>query len=63
MPTISFTVSSGEAARVSAAYGARLGLGRDATLAEVKTAIVKEVIAVVAQFETVITSPTHIGPT
>jgi len=47
MATISFTFSADHAQRMGVAYGAHLGLGRDATAAEVRQAIIDEIIQTV----------------
>ena len=51
MPTITLTASAPVAARVVAAYGLHLGLGRDATLEEVRAEIATQTIALVKHIE------------
>lgn len=68
MASFSIAVTAEQAQRVSAAYGDFLGLGRDATLAEVKAALIAEVRSVVRAYETraaiaAVAAPTDVEPT
>lgn len=51
MPQISLTVTAEQAQRIGAALGRYLRLGRDATLAEVKSFLVDRIRAMVRQEE------------
>lgn len=51
MPNITLTVSSDHAIRLAAAFGRELGLGRPATLAEIKTYLSNQLKNMVQQRE------------
>ena len=51
MPTISLTFDASNATRIATAFGALLGLGRDATQAEVKAYLVTHMRDVVRERE------------
>lgn len=51
MATLTITTTSQQDARIVAAFGAELGLGRNATAAEVKAAIINYVKTVVYERE------------
>lgn len=51
MATLTITTTAGDAARVAAAFGARLSLGRDATAAEIKQQTVQFLRGVVQEYE------------
>lgn len=51
MPSITITTTTDQAARLSPAYGDKLNLGRDATQAEVKDALIAEMKSVVRAYE------------
>jgi hypothetical protein len=51
MAVLTITTTAGEAQRVATAFGARLGLGRDATNAEVKTAVIAYIRSIVRTYE------------
>lgn len=51
MATMTITTTTEQAARVATAFGALLHLGRDATAAEVKQAVIAYMRAVVLQYE------------
>lgn len=51
MPTLSITVTAEQAARIAEAYGANYIPPRDATMAEVKTALIEELKRVVRNHE------------
>ena len=51
MATLTITTNSAQDARIVAAYGAELNLGRDATLAEVRAEIIAHTKAVVLRQE------------
>ena len=51
MPTVSLTTDATQAARLAAAMGALLGLGRDATQAEVKAYLVAHLRDIVRERE------------
>lgn len=51
MGTLTITTTSEQDARIVAAFGAKLGLGRNATGAEVKAAVIGYVRAVVGEEE------------
>lgn len=52
MATLTINTTSAQDARIVEAFGAHLGLGRNATGAEVKAAIIEHVKAVVYSHET-----------
>ena len=51
MATITITTTTAQDARIVAAFGERLGLGRDATGPEVKAELVELIKAIVKQYE------------
>ena len=51
MPTVTFTFDAAQGARIATAYGTYLGLGRPATLAEVKADFVERLSYIVEQQE------------
>lgn len=51
MPTLTITTTGPQAARIAAAYGAVLGLGRNATEPEVKAEVIRHLRAVVISQE------------
>ena len=51
MAVLTITTTAPQDARIVAAYGSKLGLGRNATGAEVKAHIISEIKQVVEQFE------------
>jgi len=51
MPSLTITTTAEQASRLASAYGAKLGLGRDATQAEVKAALIAEMKSVVRSYE------------
>lgn len=51
MATLTITTTAGEDARLVVAFGAALGLGRNATAAEVKAAVVNYIKATVRDQE------------
>lgn len=68
MATLSITTTGPEDARIFAAFGKQLGLGRDATGPEVKAAIIRYVKDTVRNTETqaaiaVVSVPADVAPT
>ena len=51
MATLTITTTAAQASRISVAYGAVNGLGRDATAAEVKQFVIEEIKRVVIGYE------------
>jgi hypothetical protein len=51
MATLTINTTAGEDARIVAAFGTALNLGRNATLSEVKSAVISYVIRVVREEE------------
>ena len=51
MSVLTITTTAPQDARIIVAYGAKLGLGRNATAAEVKAHIISEIKQTVEQFE------------
>ena len=51
MATLTISTTAPQDARIVKAYGAKLGLGRNATGAEVKAHIISEIVQAVEQFE------------
>ena len=51
MATLTITTTAAHDARIIAAFGARLNLGRDATVAEVKAQVIGYVINAVQEYE------------
>lgn len=51
MPTMSITTTAPQASRVAAAFGNKLGLGRNATEAEIKAATIDFLRAVTLNYE------------
>ncbi len=62
MATLTITTSPAQDARIVVAFGKRLGLGRDATGAEVKQQIIQFLINAVQEQEVTVTVPAPITP-
>ena len=61
MATFTLTTPSGQDARILAAFGTRLGLGRSATGAEVKQQIINFLVEAVREQEAAIASASAVG--
>lgn len=61
MATLTITTTAAQDARIVAAFGKQLGLGRDATLAEVKAAIIQYVTNAVQAQEQITAAATALA--